>query len=83
MTQTSPSERPAGAALPELAQFDDDALRSLAAQIARQLSERDEARKRAAIERIRALAREAGLTVSVERGTRKRGRPRKSETAAS
>jgi len=73
----------ASSALPALDGFDDAALLTLMGRIEAMLAARDEARKREAVQRIRALARQAGLGVSIARTANKRGRPRKSETAAS
>jgi hypothetical protein len=70
------------ASLPAIDDLASDDLRALRARIDALLAERDAQAKREATARIRALAREAGLSVSIDPHARKRGRPRRSETAA-
>lgn len=63
-------------ALPAIDDLNTEHLRTLRAQIDALLAERE------AIARIRALARDAGLGVSIDPAPKKRGRPRRGETAA-
>lgn len=57
----------------------DDELRRLIKEAGDILSARETARKREAIAKIKALAKEHGLSLSIDRPARKRGRPRKKE----
>jgi hypothetical protein len=76
------SDTQTSAKLPMIDDLGSDDLRALRVRIDVLLAERDAQAKREATARIRALAREAGLSVSIDPHARKRGRPRKSETAA-
>lgn len=67
---------------PAIDDLDTERLRTLRSRIDTLLAEREAQAKRAAIARIRALARDAGLGVSIGPAPKKRGRPRKGETAA-
>lgn len=68
--------------LPAIDDLGTEHLRALRARIDALLAEREAQAKREAIARIRALARDAGLGVSIDTAPKKRGRPRRGETAA-
>lgn len=76
------SEHVMTTALPAIDDLGTEHLRALRARIDALLAEREAQAKREAIARIRALARDAGLGVSIDPAPKKRGRPRRGETAA-
>ena len=63
----------------DLEQASDEELRQLIKAAGDQLARRDAERKRAAMAKIRVLAKEHGLNVAIDRPARKRGRPPKKE----
>lgn len=58
-----------------LSRASDDQLRELISSASEILKERETGRMREAVARIKALAKEHGLNVSIDRPRRKRGRP--------
>ena len=63
----------------DLEQASDDELRRLIKAASAHLAARDAERKRAAVAKIRMLAKEHGLNVAIDPPARKRGRPPKKE----
>ena len=60
-------------------QASDEELRQLIKAASDQLAARDAERKRAAVAKIKMLAKEHGLNVAIDRPAQKRGRPAKKE----
>lgn len=58
-----------------LSQASDDEIRRLISNASENLKERETGRMRDAVARIKALAKEHGLNVSIDRPRRKRGQP--------
>ena len=64
---------------PDLEQANDEELRRLIKAASDHLAARDAERKRAAVAKIKMLAKEHGLNVAIDRPAQKRGRPAKKE----
>jgi len=75
--QSASVDSPATAIRDDLARANDDELRSVIRVATDLLAERDAERKREATAKIKALAKEHGLNVAIDRPARKRGRPKK------
>lgn len=72
--------RPESGGLPNVGALDDAALRKLIEDAGRLLDERDTARKREAVAKIKALAKEHGLDVAVRQRTRRKRKPKNLKT---
>lgn len=76
MTEPMPQSTEHSPHLPSLKTASDEELRKIISEANALLDARETDRKRDAIAKIKALAKEHGLDIAIERQKRKRGRPK-------